>query len=116
MCVYFCYVHMYVGACGGQKRVPDPLELELQRVVTCLVGVPILNSGPLKGKQSFNCRAISPASLLFSLSLCKVFIIHQIYSPNVQYRPFLCPSSFLLFVPLTPSQLHLSLYAMYSMI
>ena len=32
------YVHMSADACGGQKRASDPLELELQEVVSCHVG------------------------------------------------------------------------------
>lgn len=27
--------HMHVGAYGGQKKVPDPLDLVLQMVVSC---------------------------------------------------------------------------------
>lgn len=33
----FMYVY-HVCACQGQKRVPDPLELEVQLVVSCHVG------------------------------------------------------------------------------
>ena len=39
-CVYVCvlaclHVHMSTSALGGQKGVLDPLELELQAVVSC---------------------------------------------------------------------------------
>ena len=35
MCVSLCQgVHMSVGACGGQERVLDSLELEWQAVVS----------------------------------------------------------------------------------
>jgi hypothetical protein len=34
--LYVCmYVHVCVGGRVGQKKVPDPLELELQAVVSC---------------------------------------------------------------------------------
>ena len=33
------YMHMYPGACGGQKRALDPLELESQAIVTQLLCV-----------------------------------------------------------------------------
>lgn len=42
MYVYMCdsvaeYVHcMYKGACRGQKKVQDALELKLQMVINCL--------------------------------------------------------------------------------
>lgn len=45
VCVYVCYicvyafVHMCRAACGGQKRLSDPLEMELQMGVRCLVRV-----------------------------------------------------------------------------
>lgn len=44
MYVYMCdsvaeYVHcMYKGACRGQKKVQDALELKLQMVINCLNG------------------------------------------------------------------------------
>lgn len=34
MCVYLCMP----GACGGQKRMSDVLELELHTVMRCHVG------------------------------------------------------------------------------
>lgn len=35
MCVPVCgYVQVSAGPCGGQKRVLDPLEVELQTVVS----------------------------------------------------------------------------------
>jgi hypothetical protein len=43
MCRKFGYIYVSVlcvcmpGACGGQKRASDPLELELQMVVNCHV-------------------------------------------------------------------------------
>lgn len=37
-CMYVCAPHAYTD-CGGQKRVPDPSELELLTVVNCLMGV-----------------------------------------------------------------------------
>jgi hypothetical protein len=37
MCVLW-YMHTNVGACKGQKRMSDSLELKLQMVVSCLMG------------------------------------------------------------------------------
>ena len=47
-CMYACY--MQAGVCGGQERVLDPLELELQIVVNHLTWVlgTEQNLGPLK--------------------------------------------------------------------
>lgn len=40
LCLYECVSTACVpAACRGQRRVLDPLELELQMVVSCLVGV-----------------------------------------------------------------------------
>lgn len=36
--VRLCAVHTNAGACRGQKRAPDPFELELQTVVTLVLG------------------------------------------------------------------------------
>lgn len=40
VCVHECsrYVRMNAGAHGGQERAPDPLERELQAVVSYLCG------------------------------------------------------------------------------
>lgn len=35
--MFVCVLHAF-GSCGGQKRVLEPLKLELQRVMTCYVG------------------------------------------------------------------------------
>ena len=37
LCVYICI--MYVGAQGGQNNMSDPMELELQPFVSCLMDV-----------------------------------------------------------------------------
>lgn len=31
----YMFAHMYTGTCRGHKRVSDPLELEIQAVVSC---------------------------------------------------------------------------------
>lgn len=36
-CLYVCILFIF-GACGGQKRVLDPLELEFRMVVSHQVG------------------------------------------------------------------------------
>ena len=51
MCMYFVcmYVHhMCARACRDQKRALGILELELQVVVSCLVGCWESNPGPLE--------------------------------------------------------------------
>ena len=42
---------MSMGAQGGQKRVLDPLELELQTVVSCYVGGSEPNLGLLQNQR-----------------------------------------------------------------
>lgn len=45
--MYVCVsVHMFMSTC--QKRAPDPLELGLQTIVSCLTWCWELNSGPLQ--------------------------------------------------------------------
>lgn len=46
--LFFIYVYRYAGEgnCGDQKRTLDTLELELKVIVSCLVQVLELNSGP----------------------------------------------------------------------
>lgn len=41
----FICVHVSVGVCGVQKRVLDPLELELEAVGSCQCGCWEQNSG-----------------------------------------------------------------------
>jgi hypothetical protein len=36
--MYTYYVHSMTGACGGQERISDPLELELQMVLSSHIG------------------------------------------------------------------------------
>lgn len=39
MCMHMSvYMHLYLGAIKGHKRMPDVLELELQAFVSCLTG------------------------------------------------------------------------------
>lgn len=45
----YVLVHMHTGACGSQKWTLDPLELELQAGVSCLMWEP--NSNPLQEQQ-----------------------------------------------------------------
>lgn len=47
----------------GQKRDSDFPELELHMVVSLLMSVLEMNSGPLKEASALNHRAISPAPL-----------------------------------------------------
>ena len=59
------------GACGGQKRASDPLELELQMVVSCCVGAEI-NLGPLEEQRVLS----HPISLGPILELLNYHLIH----------------------------------------
>jgi hypothetical protein len=48
VCVYVYNTSCVCSTCKGQKRVSDPIELEMQVVVSCPgVGYWQLNSGPL---------------------------------------------------------------------
>lgn len=49
----YLYVWVYAGAQGGQERTLDPLKLELQVVVSCLMEREDLNLGPLQEPQEF---------------------------------------------------------------
>ena len=46
-----CVCHMCVGAQGGQRKVLDPLQLELQMIVRHLQRCWEPNSGPLEEQQ-----------------------------------------------------------------
>lgn len=56
-------VHKCAGAHGGQKGAEDPLELELQPVVSCLVGAGLkqLCSQPLSLLPSPGCFSVKPS-------------------------------------------------------
>lgn len=59
---------MHAGACGGQKRSLDPLELELQMVVSHLMWV--LQTEPRSSAEAasaMNNWAISPAPIIFNV-------------------------------------------------
>lgn len=53
------YCHMYANALSSQKRVPDPLELELQVLVRCLVAWVLGTWSCLEEQQAL--VSISPA-------------------------------------------------------
>jgi hypothetical protein len=79
----YVYVCEWVFACElgthvRQKRVLDPLELEVEKVVNCLVWVlgDELNSST-KATSTFTCWAISPASRIFSLYFPAGNILHD---------------------------------------
>lgn len=56
MCACVHSAHLFVDACEGQGRGSDPLMLDLQVVVICLIGMLEPNSGPLHEQQSsLNC-------------------------------------------------------------
>ena len=46
-------MYMWVVSCRGQKRVLEPLELELQAVVRPLTVMLGTISGPLEGQEAF---------------------------------------------------------------
>lgn len=51
VCVCVCahtHMHIHAGACRGQKKASDTLELHLEMVVSCQMGCWALNSSPLK--------------------------------------------------------------------
>ena len=47
------YVHTNVDVYGGQKRVQDPLDLELRMVVNCWIWVLGTKLGPLEEQPVF---------------------------------------------------------------
>lgn len=70
------------GACRCQKRMSDPLELELQAVVMCAAwcGSQELNSGPGEEQPELVSAVISLVLIFFSLLLwaiyAKSYILH----------------------------------------
>lgn len=63
-------MHTNAGALRGQKRAPNPLELELEVFVSLWRGCWEPNSDPLQGWQMLLTAALSPASNF-------IFICHQ---------------------------------------
>lgn len=47
------HVYMCAGSSGGQKRVLDTLELNLQEIMSLLMYVGAGNSGPLQKQLTF---------------------------------------------------------------
>lgn len=64
------------GAYEGQNRALDPLELELQMVVSRHVGNEIKSRSSRREASALNCCAVSPA-LGQSLIECSLCISHQ---------------------------------------
>lgn len=85
VCVPVCgVVHMSAGAGRIQKKASDPLELELQAVVNCLMGLlrtkqlRTLNRSMQGQCGAINCSVISPQMLRFcteSLDSCTLLRI-----------------------------------------
>ena len=70
VCVHVYYIH--AGARGGQKRVLDPLEVELQMFVSYHIGSGKQALVLCKNNKCFN-PAISPAPGLFIFKVGSVF-------------------------------------------
>ena len=70
---------MYVpGACGGQKKASDPLELELQKVVSCRRGCRELGPGSLEEQPVLLIIERSPQPLIMlSSSRTCLFVLRQ---------------------------------------
>ena len=69
MCWLVCgFVSVSVGAHGSQKKVSDPLELELQVVVSCLIWVLEIKVG------SFIREVPTPAESAFQPQINTVWI------------------------------------------
>lgn len=54
------YVHVCAGALGGQKRMLEPLKVELQEVVSHLMWEPGAKLAVMKYSKNLNCWAVSP--------------------------------------------------------
>lgn len=65
-CIYLflcvCMYHVCAGACGVQKRVSDPLGLEVQKVVSCHVGVGTPTLVLLERASALNQLSLTPVS------------------------------------------------------
>jgi hypothetical protein len=57
------------GACKGQRRASEPLERELQTVMSCHVGAGIEPRSSVRAESALNNRVTSPAQILLSLKL-----------------------------------------------
>jgi hypothetical protein len=75
MGLYLCasYVHMYAVTIGIQKSAWNPLQLELQMVVSCLIWVLETKSRLLKGEQALFTNEQS-STLTFSILLISVLV------------------------------------------
>lgn len=63
-CLYMCLCITYrPGACGVRKRLTDPLELDLQMVLSHHVGTRDKIQVICKKTSALNCCVISPAPL-----------------------------------------------------
>lgn len=49
------YVHVCAGALGGQKRMLEPLKVELQEVVSHLMWEPGAKLAVMKYSKNLNC-------------------------------------------------------------
>lgn len=89
----FRYVHKNAGDHGVQKRELDPLELELQVVVSLQVGIlgrELRASG--KGVQALDLCSISPAPYIFLIAHKKRGRRMLLFLPST---PFPAPLHFL---------------------
>lgn len=68
--------HTHACACGGQKMVWDPLELELQEVVSSLTWIGNWALGPLQAQPVFLVRA-APSPLPLPLAIPAVVTVSR---------------------------------------
>ena len=68
MCVCVC-VHLCAGAHRGQERVSDPLELELQVVVSCQL---LRSSGGAESSLNHSAISLTPAVIVLIFFVCGV--------------------------------------------
>lgn len=72
--------HLSAGTQGGQQRAPEPLELQLQALVSHPTWCWTSNSGPWQSIGALNHRAILPAPWLYAVLLSYLPSYNQNYS------------------------------------
>lgn len=65
MCLLSVSLHKSMHVLGGQKKFSS-LKMELQAIVSFLMGVLELNSGPPRAAKALNQESISPPLLILS--------------------------------------------------
>lgn len=68
MCVCVC-VHLCAGAHRGQERVSDPLELDLEVVVSCQL---LRSSGGAESSLNHSAISLTPAVIVLIFFVCSV--------------------------------------------